>query len=109
MNIICSPAGIVNPFRPGQGIMDIVNVGFGNLSLEFDMCCSAYELEHYGKIQKSKEDWEHLKDYDFLPVSEHPSEIGRFYEKMISVSQEKDLQIPSMDKIFPNSFPSLYL
>lgn len=94
MNIICSPAGIVNPFRPGQGIMDIVNVGFGNLSLEFDMCCSAYELEHYGKIQKSKEDWEHLKDYDFLPVSEHPSEIGRFYEKMISVSQEKDLQIP---------------
>lgn len=94
MDIICYPNGIVNPFRPGQGIMDIVNAGFGNIFLELDMSCSAYELEHYGKMQKNKEDWEHLKEYDFLPVSEHPSEIGRFYEKMISISREKKLLIP---------------
>lgn len=87
MNIVCSSGGIVNPFRPGQGIQDIMNAGFKEISLELDLCCSAYELENYGKV-------EHLKDYDFLPVSEHPSEIGRFYEKMISVCQAKGLQIP---------------
>lgn len=91
MNIICSPAGIVNPFRPGQGIMDIVNAGFKNISLELDMCCSAYELEHFGKLPEDEED---IARRLFLPISEHPSEIGPFFEKMLTACTQNHLQIP---------------
>lgn len=45
MNISCSPAGIVNPDVPGQGTQDMANAGFGNIFLEFGICCSPYELE----------------------------------------------------------------
>lgn len=91
MNIICSPAGIVNPFRPGQGIMDIVNAGFKNISFELDMCCSGYELEHFGKLPEEEED---TADRMFLPISEHPSEIGPFFEKMLTACTQNHLRIP---------------
>lgn len=55
MDIICSPAGIVNPFRPGQGVMDIANAGFKNVSFDLDMCCSSYELEHFGKLSEEED------------------------------------------------------
>ena len=56
MNIVCSPSGIVSPFRPGQGIMDIAGAGFEGISLELAMCCSGHELEHFGEEgQKEKE------------------------------------------------------
>lgn len=91
MDIICSSAGIVNLFRPGQGVMDIVDAGFKNTSLEFDMCCSGYELEHYGKL---KEDGEDRADRLFLPASEYPSEIPRFFEKMLAECARNHLRIP---------------
>lgn len=93
MDIACSSAGIVNPFRPCQGILDITNAGFENISLEMDMCCSAYELEHYGKQLKNQDDSERWKEYDFLPVSRHPDRIGDFFGKMISEVREKRLRI----------------
>lgn len=80
MNIICSPAGIVNPFRPGQGIMDIVNAGFKNISFELEMCCSSYELEHFGKLPEDAED---AADRLFLPIFGHPSEIRPFLKKCL--------------------------
>ena len=65
MNIICSPSGIVNPFRPGQGIMDIAAAGFESISLELDMCCSGHELEHFGEeSQKEKEEQQKEKAPD---------------------------------------------
>ena len=73
MDIVCSTVGIVNTFRPGQGILDIANAGFENISLDLDMSCPAYELEHYGRLKKKAEEWEHLKEYTYLPISE----IGR--------------------------------
>nr|WP_305182333.1 sugar phosphate isomerase/epimerase [uncultured Schaedlerella sp.] len=91
MDIVCSPAGIVHPLRPVQGIMDIVNAGFKNISLELDMCCSGYELEHFGKIPNEDED---AGERLFLPISEHPSEIPRFFEKMYAACCENHLQIP---------------
>lgn len=91
MDIICSSAGVVNPFRPGQGIMDLADAGFENTSFEFDMCCSGYELEHYGE---KKEDEEAGTDRQFLPVSEHPEEIRRFFEKMHGECVRNHLRIP---------------
>lgn len=78
MNIICSPSGIVYPFRPGQGITDIANAGFQNISFELDMWCPACELEDYGK--------------GLIP--EQPAEIEIFYEKLISSCRGKGLQLP---------------
>lgn len=91
MNIICSPAGIVNPFRPGQGIMDIVNAGFKNISLELDMCCSSYELEHFGTLPEEENDSEGRL---FPPISEHPEEINSFFKEMFTECERKHLQIP---------------
>lgn len=91
MNIICSPAGIVDPFRPGQGIMDIVNAGFKNISLELDMCCSSYELEHFGE---PPEDEYGSVARQFLPVSVHPAEITPFFKKMFTACEQNHLQIP---------------
>ncbi len=90
MNIICSPAGIVNPFRPGQGIMDIVNAGFKNVSFDLDMCCSSYELEHFGKLSEEKDTADRL----FRLISRYPSEIGPFFEKMLTVCIQNHVQIP---------------
>ena len=90
MDIICSPAGIVNPFRPGQGVMDIANAGFKNVSFDLDMCCSSYELEHFGKLSEEEDTADRL----FRLISRYPSEIGPFFEKMLTVCIQNHLQIP---------------
>lgn len=95
MDVICSVSGIVNPFCPGQGIADIANAGFENLFLNLDICCPPFELEHYGE-----KCWDEAggcrEDYDFLPVSEHPAEINRFFEKILSVCKEKHLSFQAV-------------
>lgn len=45
MNLVCSLSGIVSPYYPKQGIMDITNAGFENIFLEAGMSCSEYELK----------------------------------------------------------------
>lgn len=90
MNVICSTAGIVNPFRPIQGIMDMVNAGFQYISMELDMCCSSYELEHFGEPKEEEEERE------FPPISESPEEINRFFNKMSAACRDRGLNIPVM-------------
>ena len=99
MDIICSPAGIVDPYRPGQGIMDIVNAGFKHMSLELDMCCSSYELEHFGEPEREVEEDNDLSlerkgvRREFEPISGNPSEIRRFFKKLTDACGGK-LDIP---------------
>lgn len=101
MDIVCSSAGIVNPYRPGQGIMDIAGAGFRNMSLELDMCCSSYELEHFGKpkFQRESESERELRlrrrgsEEEFDPISEEPSEMRRFFKKMVDSCQGR-LRVP---------------
>lgn len=88
MKVVCSSSGIVHPPLPGQGVVDIIGAGFKGMSLEFDMCCSSYELEHYGKERGGK------VAIDKRRISENPSEISFFYDKIISVCKEKGLEIP---------------
>ena len=89
MKVICSSSGIIHPPLPRQGAVDIVNAGFENMTLELDMCCPSFELECYGK-------WEEYGETiaDRKRISEYPAEIGSFYEKILSVCNEKCLQIP---------------
>ncbi len=89
MKVICSSSGIIHPPLPRQGAVDIVNAGFENMTLELDMCCPSFELECYGK-------WEEYGETiaDRKRISEYPAEIGSFYEKILSVCNEKCLKIP---------------
>ena len=102
MDIICSPAGIINPYRPGQGIMDIVSAGFKHISLDLDMCCSSYELEHFGEPEPEKAG-EAENDLslrrrgvkrEFEPVSENPGEMRSFFKKMTDGCGGEKLDIP---------------
>lgn len=91
MDIVCSPAGIVNPQRPGQGIMDLVSAGFMSISLEIDMCCSSYELEHLGELEEEQD--QESEERQFELVSEKPQEMRRFFKKMTDMCRDKNLGI----------------
>ena len=49
MNLICSPKGIIDIERPGQGLGDMVRAGFEYLSLDLSIFWSEYDLENIGK------------------------------------------------------------
>ena len=55
MEIIVSPRGIVDIERPGQGVMDLSQAGFGQAMLDFTMCCPEYELESVGKRKRTSQ------------------------------------------------------
>lgn len=90
MDIVCSPAGLVNPNMPGQGIMDLVNAGFENVFLELGMCCGAGELENVGEPVKKGE-----LPSDIKLVTENPAELGGRFDRMVSLCRERGLKILS--------------
>lgn len=90
MDIVCSPAGIVNPNMPGQGIMDLANAGFKNMFLELGMCCGALELENVGKPLKKGEPAPDIK-----LVTENPAELGGRFERMVSLCGQRGIRILS--------------
>ncbi|MCI8886815.1 MAG: hypothetical protein HFG70_01890 [Hungatella sp.] len=105
MNIICSPSGIVNPFRPGQGVMDIAGAGFEHISLELDMCCSGHELEHFGEERRKEKTGDGQPDKEkapdrgikeLPPMSEHPEKMRGFFGKMLAECENANLNIPIM-------------
>lgn len=73
MNIICSPKGIVNLKRPGQGISDMANAGFENVCLDMSMEYSGMELEKFN--------------------TEYSPEIGTCFQIFLAKCQEKQLTI----------------
>lgn len=66
MEIVCSTLGIVDTERPAQGISDIANAGFMNISLDVMIHCSGSEPESLRKDN---------------------------YQKMIGQCQEKGVQL----------------
>ncbi len=52
MDIIYSPSGIIDFKHPVQGLADMKNAGFQNISLDISLCCSDYDLENFGKKKK---------------------------------------------------------
>lgn len=63
MNIICSPAGIADVERPGQGVADIGRAGFEDVLFDISLGCSTYKLESIGK-ESLKVKWEKSKTSD---------------------------------------------
>lgn len=84
MNIICSPGGIVDVERPGQGIIDIGKSGFKDVLFDASLCCSPYELERIGKENhkiNSKKQW----------VSEKPAELYNNLKPMLDLCDKEQL------------------
>jgi len=52
MNVICSPQGIVDRKRPGQGILDIARAGFQDMLFDLSLYSLPMELEGIGKNQR---------------------------------------------------------
>lgn len=88
MNLICSPTGMLNPSCPNSSVMDLKNAGFENVLLDLAVCCSPYELEHYGESKPEEE------KHDRTLITENPSEIALFFEKMYKACKEYGLSLP---------------
>ncbi len=88
MNIICTPLGIVDMDRPGQGISDIAGAGFENILLDMTMCCSPGELENFGKEGKRE------KRKGRPAVSEHPTELYNRWEPVLEKCRKEKLKVP---------------
>ena len=88
MNIICSPTGMLNPSCPNSSVMDLKNAGFENILLDLAMCCSPYELEHYGEPKQEEE------ERDRTPITEDLSGIALFFEKMYKACSTYHLSLP---------------
>lgn len=91
MNIICSPAGIVNPSCPGNGVMDLKNAGFEHVLLDLAMYCSGYEFEYFGEPREEEEKEE---EDEWIPVTEDPPIIASHFEKMTDACRQHGLTLP---------------
>ncbi len=88
MEIICSPKGIIDRKRPGQGVMDIAGAGFGSILLDLSMGCSEYELEAMGKKRAKP------LPRDTILVSKHPKELYHVLEGMVEKCRAQNLDVP---------------
>lgn len=86
MKLVCSPYGIVDKDRPGQGLMDISGAGFQELVCDLSMVCSAWELENIGKNSS--------KVLQRIPVSQNPEKLSEYLQLMLRKSKEMVLTYP---------------
>lgn len=87
MNIICSPGGIVDVERPGQGITDIGKSGFMDVLLDISLYCSPFELERIGKEN-------YRADYNKKWVTEKPLELYNNIKPILLQCSKEQLHIP---------------
>ena len=85
MNIVCAPAGIVDIYRPTQGIIDIKQAGFHNIMIDASLCCSEHEMENIGKKKKQQ------LDKEYVLVSEHPEELVSTLTPFLQAYKKEEL------------------
>ena len=86
MKLVCSPRGIVDRERPGQGLMDIKGAGFQELVCDLPIICSPWELENVGK--------ENRKASQKVSVSRNPEKLSECLQPMLMKSREMALAYP---------------
>lgn len=87
LEIIVSPRGIVDIERPGQGVMDLSQAGFGQAMLDFTMCCPEYELESVGKRKRTSQK---------RPlVSEHPEKLYDRVRPILDRCTQEEMSLPA--------------
>lgn len=87
MNIICAPSGIVDPTHPAQGVQDIKNAGFKNISLDIFMYCHPYILEHIGKQSKG------MANSAIAELFQKPEKLENQFTALLSQCRDSSLQI----------------
>ena len=89
MDMIVSPRGIVDIERPGQGVLDLSQAGFGQALLDFAMFCSDQELECVGKQKKKGTSPKRLW------VSEHPENLYDKARPVLDRCVREGLSLPA--------------
>lgn len=84
MNIICSPAGVIDIERPGQGLADIARAEFSETLLDISMYCSRYELENVGEMN--------TRTSRKTLISQNPLELHDVMSTMIEKCKETSLK-----------------
>lgn len=89
MEILCSPKGIVEIRRPGQGVADIAGAGFQGVLLDLSMGCPEYELETSGDKRNA------VYRGGEISASENPGELSRIAEPFLKKCAEQNLAVPA--------------
>ena len=90
MDISCSPLGLAAPQFPAQGIADIANAGFQNISLDIPLCCVPEELKYRGRSRPGHAS----PDPRTARVMERPAALGGCFSAVLEQCGEKNLNIP---------------
>lgn len=83
MEVICSPAGIVEADRPGQGILDIVRAGFSKTVLDLTQYCREDVLENLGEQKVSS----HMT----AKIAEAPGKLGEYVRPFFEKCKQENL------------------
>lgn len=96
MKTICSPCGIVDPVRPGQGITDIASAGFGGIVLDstLSLCREGYPKRLSIRLEPMimKAEQERLD----ISVATAPFYTGDFLQSLDITREEAKEQLYSL-------------
>lgn len=87
MNILCAPAGMVNPNSPKSEITRIKESGFEEMLLDFSVFCPARELEYFGKPGKD------FKTLSLFGISEHPEKLYDCLKPLLEECEKKSVRL----------------
>lgn len=88
MHITCSSRGVINVYKPSQGIKDLAAFGYQGIMLDLSTLCSPYELENFGK--KDSEPDHGLK----IKISEQPEALYEGISKVLEQCEKMQFRVP---------------
>jgi len=86
MDMICAPRKFVSARFPKQGILDIADAGFQNISLDISLCCPAKDLQRSGKADRDP-------DPRAARIMQDPTALSECCAGMLESCREKHLNI----------------
>ena len=90
MQIICSVQGLVAPRFPAQGIADISDAGFQDISLDVTLCCSPEELKRSGKALPENVS----RDPRAARILEDPAALGECFAGVLEECRRRHIGVP---------------
>lgn len=88
MDVICAQLGFIGLERPQKGLSTFRESGFGNVLLDIAMCCSARELEDFGKKT------ERTGVTNKIKISEHPDKLAGTFRSLLEQCKKEHIQMP---------------
>lgn len=88
MHITCSSRGVIDIYKPSQGIKDLAASGYQGIMLDLSTLCSPYELENFGKKNPEPDHGSKIK------ISEHPEALYEGISKVLEQCEKMQLRVP---------------